>query len=247
MKTETRKGKWLISALLFWLAFAPLAQAFYNPSTGRWLSRDPIEERGGINLGAFTRNNPISKFDLLGMACGGGSACAQSPDQLSCSTQVSPNSAGSLATPNTSAASGYQGLPSWFYNAAEEGKPCCCEPKGKLRDFKRTDPAFLSSRYNIAMEAFVFLSGCYRDFAIVWWTCWRPDGSGGLMSQCDNSMSCNLNVAGVTIPGIGDISTGPHITTAHIRYLSCENGKWVKHIQKRGRTYIWENGDWTWQ
>lgn len=46
MKIETRKGKWLISALLLWLAFVPLAQAFYNPSTGRWLNRDPLGEPG---------------------------------------------------------------------------------------------------------------------------------------------------------------------------------------------------------
>ena len=39
MKIETRKGKWLISAVLLWLAFAPLAQAFYNPSTGRGLNQ----------------------------------------------------------------------------------------------------------------------------------------------------------------------------------------------------------------
>ena len=26
------------------------ARAFYNPTTGRWLSRDPIGEKGGNNL-----------------------------------------------------------------------------------------------------------------------------------------------------------------------------------------------------
>ena len=46
MKIETRKAKWLTSALLLWLAAAPLGQAFYNPNTGKWLTRDPIEEKG---------------------------------------------------------------------------------------------------------------------------------------------------------------------------------------------------------
>ena len=39
---------------------------FYNPSTGRWLNRDPIEENGGKNLLAFVRNEAVSDFDALG-------------------------------------------------------------------------------------------------------------------------------------------------------------------------------------
>ena len=34
----------------------------------RWLSRDPIGEKGGINLHAFCENDSVSKWDLLGMA-----------------------------------------------------------------------------------------------------------------------------------------------------------------------------------
>ncbi len=33
---------------------------FYNPNHGRWLSRDPIEEQGGLNLMAFVENNPLN-------------------------------------------------------------------------------------------------------------------------------------------------------------------------------------------
>ncbi len=39
---------------------------FYNPSTGRWPSRDPIEEEGGINLYAFVFNNPLNYVDSDG-------------------------------------------------------------------------------------------------------------------------------------------------------------------------------------
>lgn len=43
--------------------------AFYNPSTGKWLSRDPAEEEeGGPNLYSFVANNPISRIDDLGLA-----------------------------------------------------------------------------------------------------------------------------------------------------------------------------------
>jgi hypothetical protein len=41
-------------------------QAFYNASTGRWLSRDPVSERGGRNLFTFLRNQAIAAVDLLG-------------------------------------------------------------------------------------------------------------------------------------------------------------------------------------
>lgn len=40
---------------------------YYNPETGRWLNRDPIEERGGINLYAFCSNDSVNRFDSLGL------------------------------------------------------------------------------------------------------------------------------------------------------------------------------------
>ena len=38
----------------------------YKPVTGRWLNRDPIEEKGGENLYAFSGNNPILYVDKFG-------------------------------------------------------------------------------------------------------------------------------------------------------------------------------------
>jgi RHS repeat-associated protein len=39
---------------------------YYQPETGRWASRDPIEERGGVNLYGFISNDPANKSDYLG-------------------------------------------------------------------------------------------------------------------------------------------------------------------------------------
>ena len=39
---------------------------FYNPATGRFLNRDPMAERGGLNLYLFVNNSPITLFDKLG-------------------------------------------------------------------------------------------------------------------------------------------------------------------------------------
>ncbi len=40
---------------------------YYQPETGRWLSRDPIGERGGENLYGFVRNTALNGWDLLGL------------------------------------------------------------------------------------------------------------------------------------------------------------------------------------
>jgi len=37
-----------------------------SPSQGGWINRDPIGEKGGINLYVFTRNNGINEIDYLG-------------------------------------------------------------------------------------------------------------------------------------------------------------------------------------
>ena len=39
---------------------------FYSPRIARWLTRDPIEEDGGLNLYVFCGNNPIVLSDKLG-------------------------------------------------------------------------------------------------------------------------------------------------------------------------------------
>jgi uncharacterized protein RhaS with RHS repeats len=40
---------------------------WYDPLTGRWPSRDPIGEEGGLNLYGFVGNNGVAKFDRLGL------------------------------------------------------------------------------------------------------------------------------------------------------------------------------------
>src|ERR1035438_1854302 len=40
---------------------------YYNSSTGRWLSRDPIEERGGADLYAYVKKTPGNVVDPFGL------------------------------------------------------------------------------------------------------------------------------------------------------------------------------------
>jgi RHS repeat-associated protein len=39
---------------------------YYDPTTGRWPSRDPIRERGGSNMYGFLKNDGTNKTDYLG-------------------------------------------------------------------------------------------------------------------------------------------------------------------------------------
>jgi RHS repeat-associated protein len=41
---------------------------FYNAVTGRWLSRDPIEELGGLNLYGMVNNDVVNGADYLGLS-----------------------------------------------------------------------------------------------------------------------------------------------------------------------------------
>lgn len=40
----------------------------YEPSLGRWLNRDPIGERGGVNLYGYVGDNPVNRVDPLGLS-----------------------------------------------------------------------------------------------------------------------------------------------------------------------------------
>lgn len=44
-----------------------LGYRYYDPVTGRWPSRDPIGERGGVNLYGFVLNEPVRSIDTLGL------------------------------------------------------------------------------------------------------------------------------------------------------------------------------------
>ena len=55
-----------ISSQYLDLAFDPFR--IYGADLGRWISRDPIGEAGGINLYGYVQNEPINRIDDLGLA-----------------------------------------------------------------------------------------------------------------------------------------------------------------------------------
>jgi len=63
------KNKFLLVAAVAFFA-ALKVQASYDPSTGRWFSRDPAQERGGLNLNGILNNDVCNKTDYLGLDVG---------------------------------------------------------------------------------------------------------------------------------------------------------------------------------
>lgn len=59
-------NRYMLMVVLF-LATTHQAHAFYEPNQQRWLNRDPIQERGGINLYTYVANSPIKNIDPLGL------------------------------------------------------------------------------------------------------------------------------------------------------------------------------------
>ena len=62
----------------FWFSSKPIHWAsgkydfcyrWYSPQLDRWVNRDPIGERGGINLYGYVQANPINLFDSFGLLC----------------------------------------------------------------------------------------------------------------------------------------------------------------------------------
>tara|TARA_R100000027_G_scaffold17378_2_gene12564 strand:- start:465 stop:6296 length:5832 start_codon:yes stop_codon:yes gene_type:complete len=54
---------------------------YYDPETGRWLSRDPLGEFSALNIYAFISNDPLNDFDLIGLTSyKGGSGANYRPD-----------------------------------------------------------------------------------------------------------------------------------------------------------------------
>ena len=73
----------ILTLLLLTLSAVLPARAWYDPGQGRWCSRDPIGENGGVNLYAMAHNSPVTRVDRLGLAVTltGGGLSSTSSDQ----------------------------------------------------------------------------------------------------------------------------------------------------------------------
>ena len=59
--------KSLLLAVVGLVVQTQTVKAHYDPNIGRWISRDPIAEVGGVNLYGFLENHVPDRFDYLGL------------------------------------------------------------------------------------------------------------------------------------------------------------------------------------
>ncbi len=81
---------------------------YYVPETGRWLSRDPIGERGGLNLYAFVGNDGVNWVDSFGLT-------PRNP--------IGPPSRDPIPSNTPPRPDGYPGWPSTFRHHGNWGGP----------------------------------------------------------------------------------------------------------------------------
>ena len=79
---------------------------YYDPLTGRWPSRDPIEEEGGVNLYGFVKNDPIKDYDYLGF-------CTKGESRID-SESMKPVSAADSEDPDKAITSGAGKFLNWL-------------------------------------------------------------------------------------------------------------------------------------
>jgi RHS repeat-associated protein len=214
----------------------------YIPSLGGWLNRDPLEEAGGLDLDGFLANSPLGRIDPDGRWWPDGPYGVGGPPIPSRPRPEPPynwETPGSI--PSQPGAYGpFYPPPNWFDHPVDEGKPCCCKPPATLKA-KRAD---LAETFRIQMKLDLELTGCYKDLVILWRTCWRYLDNGPFGTQESGVITDYINQTSATFTTYGNA----YVTTAKIRYLSCENGKWAKKVTQVGRGYSRTSflHNWTW-
>jgi hypothetical protein len=215
------------------------AMRWYSPHTGRWLSRDPIEERGGQNLLSVTGNDAVNRIDVLGLRAQS-TPTASSPFPLSYNWGTvgdfitSPDS-----TPNpTLVWTRNKVKGDWMRRRPGDGEPCCVPPA--QHHISRIDNANnLSTEIEMKVNLY-FTGGPHDELVLLWDTCYTHDFTVDIRRQCNNSTSCSIPVTRF------ESLSGNYQTGASISYLSCENEKWTTKTGAANRNYFGGLTGWTW-
>jgi len=182
----------------------------YQPSMGRWLSRDPVEERVGENLMSFLRNDPIPGIDPLGLYNWG--------------------TVGDFRITKEGSYTRTTIKGSWFMKRPGDGDPCCEPPA--CATGRRIDKGggFFSSSITMQLEL-AFTNGTHKELIVLWNTCYLPDYTVGIRTNCNNKLVCEIPT--VWWPN----QWGCYLTSAMVSFLSCEKGKWTTKVLYFNKDY----------
>jgi RHS repeat-associated protein len=115
------KGGDMVDVLHFWFSTKYLdhdtglyyyGYRYYSPMLQRWINRDPIEEKGGVNLYGFAGNNGINKYDFIGLSYGK-FLTRKEAEQLACALKMWTTDA-SIVMPLTKGTTFYRPLALFF-------------------------------------------------------------------------------------------------------------------------------------
>jgi len=131
---------------------------YLDPSTGRWVSRDPIEEDGGANLYSFVENDPPTLIDLLGLVVTVQRTGKSTADvYCDCGDTVED-----IAEKVKLEADEYL-TPGWLWAADGKGLPATKKEKmTERRHFKSPNEAHIT--YGVLGRLALSLSGRGRDY-----------------------------------------------------------------------------------
>lgn len=224
---------------------------FHSPSLGRWLSRDPVAEYGGVNV--YRADDGVSSYDPLGLAAAGGGGNAP-PYTIDLETvrehsqRIMQRRASDPALAEWMRGRNYREAkiltPYPLTHPADEGKPCCKLPQRDLAVGMRETSGFLADvtrvptffgvptvgQFSLQVEALVSGTGHAQDVQWWWTSCLRAgDTQAGLIPGCITTRYCALQVwpLGIT----------KRVLNMHVGWLSCEGGKW-QYRQKTVKKFI---------
>jgi hypothetical protein len=213
------------------IRIADYGYRYYDPLTGRWPSRDPIGEKGGLNLYGFVGNDGVGRVDVLGkkempglryaagLVAGGNIVAKISTLGITLDGLVAGSQTGIVFFPATCEVALYSVLAGLGQNLAE-WRPIRQEDFPSILDFQNFE-AGLQMGLSVGVEGAVYV--------------------GGTIASAD-SFEGIFHTVGVNVPGVGGsiyfgdedttggrwwggtITVGPGVGAAKIEWKYTHNG-----------------------